>query len=59
MAKKPGVEFFINNEFIGRRAKNILQCARGDSFFAFRYKQRSFFSTSELQIFMLIFQNGL
>lgn len=33
MAKKPGVEFFINIELNGRRAKIILQCARGDAFF--------------------------
>lgn len=51
MAKKPGVEFFINNEFIGRRAKIILQCARGDTFFAFRHEQRSFLTRPELQIF--------
>ena len=51
MSEKLSVQFFINIEITGRRAEIILKSARGDSPFAFRHEQRSFFSTPELQIF--------
>ena len=45
------MEFFINIEIIDRHMENTMYCTRGNAFFAFGHEQRSFFSTSELQIF--------
>ena len=50
MAEQPGVQFFIDTELIGRSSEDILQCARGDAFFAFGYEQRSFFALLWMQI---------
>ena len=50
MAEQPGVQLFIDSELIGRCSEDILQCARGDAFFAFGYEQRSFFAALVMQI---------
>jgi len=50
MAEQPGVQLFIDTEMIGRSSEDILQCARGDAFFSFRYEQRSFFAALVTQI---------
>jgi len=49
-AHQPGVQLFIDTEMIGRSSEDILQCARGDAFFAFGYEQRTFFAAPWLQI---------
>ena len=44
------MKLFIDTEMIGRCSEDILQCARGDAFFAFGYEQWSFFAALWLQI---------
>jgi len=50
MTEQPGMQLFINTELICRGSEDILEGARGDAFFSFGDKQRSFITPLRLQI---------